>query len=134
MTTNHATNLSGRWEGQFNYPNHFRPEFFVANLIETAGLLGGSIHEMAMNGRYKDNPCYASVTGTRNGYNVDFIKQYEAGGRQHAVKYTGHLHADGQEIEGVWMIRSHWSGKFLMIRSSGLSQAIGQHQIKSLLV
>jgi hypothetical protein len=34
----------------------------------------------------------------------------------HAVDDAGTLNADATEVEGRWVIRSVWSGKFLVIR------------------
>jgi hypothetical protein len=34
----------------------------------------------------------------------------------HAVDYAGTLNAEATEVEGRWIIRGVWSGKFLMIR------------------
>jgi len=39
------------------------------------------------------------------------------------------LRRDGTEIEGNWSILGHWSGKFLMIRATGLTQA-RQREVK----
>jgi len=32
------------------------------------------------------------------------------------------LNADATEIEGTWTVPDTWSGKFLMIRSTGITQ------------
>jgi hypothetical protein len=34
------------------------------------------------------------------------------------------LSGDGTEIEGQWKVSRNWSGKFLMIRSSGKTEAV----------
>jgi len=114
--------LTGLWHGQFNYPLAMAPEFFTANVLETSELIGGSIQETAQNGRHKGRICHASVSGQRTGNQVTFTKRYETPPRVHSVYYEGMLNADATEIEGTWTVPNSWSGKFLMIPSTGLTQ------------
>jgi hypothetical protein len=116
------TSLTGLWHGQFSYPLVKAPEFFVANLIETSEFIGGSIQETVQNGRHKGRIFHASVSGQRTGNQVSFVKRYETPPRVHSVHYEGMLNADATEIEGTWTVPNAWSGKFLMIRSAGLTQ------------
>lgn len=97
-------------------------EFFTANLIETSDFLGGSIQETFQNGRQKGKTFYASVSGQRTGNQIRFIKCYETPPLVHSVHYEGMLNADMTEIEGTWTVPNSWSGKFLMVRSTGLKQ------------
>ncbi|GBR10930.1 hypothetical protein [Acetobacter oeni] len=113
--------LTGFWNGQFTYPRILNPEHFTASLFEADGLLGGSITERASSGTAGGLRFLSSVHGKRDGFAVRFTKTYESGSRQHAVIYTGMLSGDGAEIEGRWHIPGSWSGKFLMIRNSGVS-------------
>jgi hypothetical protein len=122
MPTAAEISLTGLWHGQFSYPVAMAPEFFNANLIETSDFIGGSIQETVQNGRQKGRIFHASVSGQRTGNQVKFTKRYETPPRVHSVYYEGMLNADATEIEGTWTVPNSWSGKFLMIRSSGISQ------------
>jgi hypothetical protein len=117
-------NLTGLWQGQFSYPIAMQPEFFTANLLETPDLLGGSIQETIRHGKNAGRLFYASVHGRRDGRAVQFIKQYETPPRRHQVRYEGVVNADATEIEGSWTIPASWSGRFLMIRATGLALAV----------
>ncbi len=116
--------LSGLWNGQFTYPRNFEPEFFTAVLLETSGRLGGSTQEVARVGRSRGLTLYATIRGDRHGAKVSFRKTYESETRTHSVFYEGTVNADGTEIEGRWSVRENWSGRFLMLRDAGQSQAI----------
>jgi len=116
------TSLTGLWHGQFSYPLAMAPEFFTANLLETAAFIGGSIQETVQNGRHKGKVFHASISGHRTGNQVQFTKRYETPPRVHSVQYEGMLNADATEIEGTWTVPDTWSGKFLMIRSAGITQ------------
>jgi hypothetical protein len=116
--------LSGLWNGQFTFPRVYEPEFFTATLLEMSDFLGGSIQEVARNGRSKGMTLYATVHGTRRGSIVTFRKTYESATRAHSVNYEGLVNADGTEIEGTWRIPGNWSGRFLVLRDSGLAEAV----------
>jgi hypothetical protein len=121
MSSAAPTSLTGLWHGQFSYPRGLPPEFFNATLVETADLLGGSIQETPQNGRHKGKTFYASVSGQRAANQVRFTKRYETPPLVHSVFYEGTLNADATEIEGTWTVPNAWSGKFLIIRSSGIA-------------
>jgi hypothetical protein len=123
MTGPGDASLSGLWQGRFSYPRGHGPEFFTATLLETPEWLSGSTQETAQFGRDKRKTLYATLLGRREGRAVTFRKTYESETRSHAVDYNGTLSADGLEIEGTWTVPRSWSGKFLMIRSSGLTVA-----------
>jgi len=123
MDATSATSLTGTWQGQYSYPAGQSPEFFTATLLERPGLLGGSIQETLRHGKLAGRTFYASVHGKREGSSVNFLKTYETPPRQHSVQYQGIVNADGTEIEGSWTIPGALSGRFLMIRASGLAQA-----------
>ncbi len=116
-----AENLTGLWHGQYSYPSATHaPVPFTANLIEAEGAIGGSITERAVVGKAVSRTLYATIAGRRSGGAVSFMKQYEAQcGPYTSVAYYGALSGDGLEIDGEW-IASGWSGRFLMIRASGL--------------
>jgi len=116
-----AENLTGLWHGQYSYPIATRaPVPFTANLIDAEGTLGGSITERAIVGKAGSRNLYATISGRRSGSAVSFMKMYEVhSGPYTSVAYHGALSEDGLEIDGEW-IASGWSGRFLMIRASGL--------------
>ncbi len=116
-----AENLTGLWHGQYSYPTATRaPVPFTATLIETEDALGGSITERVVVGKAGSRTLYATISGRRSGSKVSFMKLYEAqSGPYTSVAYDGALSEDGLEIDGEW-IASGWSGRFLMIRASGL--------------
>ena len=115
--------LSGLWHGQFSYPRLLEPEFFTATLLETPDHLGGSIQEVHRAGRAKGETLYATVHGERRGAKVSFRKTYESASHTHSVLYEGTVNADATEIEGGWRIPGNWSGRFLMLRDTGLAEA-----------
>jgi hypothetical protein len=116
--------LTGLWHGQYSYPTATRaPVPFTANLIEAVDSIGGSITERATVGKSGSRTLYATITGRRSGSTVSFMKTYEAhSGPYTSVAYHGALSEDGLEIDGEW-IASGWSGRFLMIRASGLKSS-----------
>jgi hypothetical protein len=114
--------LTGLWQGQFSYPRAMPPEFFTANLIEAPDFIGGSIQETARSGKHAGKVFYASVHGSRDGNMVRFTKTYETPPMLHEVLYQGTINAEGTEIDGTWTLPGSWSGRFLMIRSTGLAQ------------
>jgi hypothetical protein len=122
MALDPESNLTGIWQGQFSYPEKLPPEFFTATLLERPGLLGGSIQETHQHGKTAGKTFYASVHGRRVGNAVTFTKTYETPPRRHSVHYDGTLNEEGTEIEGSWTVPGSWSGRFLMIRTSGLAQ------------
>ena len=69
---------------------------------------------------------YATLIGQRSGSLITFCKTSDGSIPKyvHSIDYEGTLSGDATEIEGQWKITSTWSGKFLMIRSTGREQAI----------
>lgn len=122
-------NLTGIWHGLYTYPAQMLRVLFDATLIESGRWLSGSTHEVMPQGRHTGQMLCATIIGERNGSRVAFQKAYE-NGVPHAKKiaYEGALSADGTEIEGRWSIPGNWSGKFLMIRSTGKEQVI-EHKV-----
>ncbi len=119
--------LTGLWHGRYSYPIVTRaPVPFTANIIETGDCLGGSITERATIGPAKNRTLYATIGGRRSGQAVRFMKVYEANdGAYTSVAYEGALSEDGLEIDGDW-VADGWSGRFLMIRASGLKARVGR--------
>jgi len=123
-----ATNLTGIWQGLYSYPRVLEPVGFVATLIETTHRLSGSTHEAH---RMTGESLCAMLSGHRDGSRVAFVKTYEPGARggyTSDVRYEGTLSEDGSEIEGRWIIRADWSGRFLMIRSTPNAEKIARRK------
>jgi len=113
-------NLTGVWNGLYTYPGG-RSTAFVATLIDSGGSLTGTTHEQSTLPGSGGATLYASLSGSRRGSSVAFIKTYERPDVFHRspIHYEGALNGEGTEIEGRWTIAKVWSGKFLMIRSPG---------------
>jgi hypothetical protein len=77
---------------------------------------------------------YAVIAGRRSGSAVTFLKTYQNAPLGYGVvNYGGTLNADHTEIEGSWQIPRNWfglflswSGKFLMIRHSGVEESVAR--------
>lgn len=118
-----ARDLTGRWDGIFNYPHTLPPTGFVATLVELRGALTGEVEEPDDGGA----ALAAVVEGERIGSRVRFTKRYDALARAHyAVAYEGTLTPDGDEIVGEWTIPGIWSGSFIMVRAAGRAAAVEQ--------
>jgi hypothetical protein len=116
------TNLTGIWLGLYSYPRALEPVSFTATLIETGNRLSGSTHEA---NRFDAGTLYATLLGSRDGRSLFFVKSYDAPKRGYAnpIRYDGMVSDDGSEIEGRWIIRNNWSGRFLMVRSGRNAEA-----------
>lgn len=118
--------LTGRWDGIFNYPRTLPPNGFFAALVEQAGALTGEIEEPGDEAE-TGSPLSAMVEGERIGSQVRFTKRYDALARAHyAVRYDGTLSAEGDEITGEWTIPGVWSGTFIMVRAARQDEAVEQ--------
>ena len=114
--------LTGKWDGVFQYPQDHMPTTpFLAEIVEEAGAFSGTTIEPDL---YKDSSANARITGHRSGRSVDFTKTY--GGRdegyENPVDYVGQLSEDGLMITGVWSLKD-WNGTFEMTREAGLEVA-----------
>lgn len=122
-------NLTGIWRGLYTYPVARARVLFDATLIESGSWLSGSTHEISGSGPTKGHVIYATILGERAGSRVTFTKTYDGTAPGYTVvEYEGALSEDCSEIEGRWSIRNSWSGKFLMIRSTGKEQAV-EHEV-----
>jgi len=120
-------NLTGIWHGLYTYPVARARVLFDATLIESGRWLSGSTHEVSTAGPSQGQIIYATILGERSGSRVTFTKAYDGTAPGYTVvEYEGALSEDCSEIEGRWAIRKNWSGKFLMIRSSGKEQTVAQ--------
>jgi len=125
----HPDNLSGYWTGVYDYPRGDRePVPFNAVIKEVAGALGGEIVEPNTFSTAKERELFSSLSGSRRGKAVHFVKTYERvpkGG--HSIAYEGRLDATGTRIDGTWRsmaANSTWSGPFVMNRSVGKKTSV----------
>ncbi|MGI4731298.1 MAG: hypothetical protein ACRYFW_06075 [Janthinobacterium lividum] len=110
--------VTGAWEGIFNYPRAMPPGGFRADLREAAGAIAGETEERG-DGDEAGLTLHALVTGARSGTAVSFTKSYDDPARaRHPVRYAGTIAPDGDEITGRWDIAGHWSGSFIMVRAA----------------
>jgi hypothetical protein len=124
-----SQNLTGVWHGLYSYDLAIAPVYFVATLMSGPGWISGTSHEAANEIVGQALTLFASLEGSRAGNQIRFVKTYDgSGGWSHSVPYTGTLSPDATEIEGTWEIKEHGyqttTGRFLMIRSNGASEAL----------
>ena len=109
----------------FNYPGPFPPVPFEAELQEIGGCFTGTVSEPDDDDPNGGGTLHALVEGQRQGSAVTFAKIYEdAERRPEPVFYSGTVQPDGNEISGRWEIPGHWSGTFMMVRDSGVAEAL----------
>ncbi len=119
-----ADDLSGGWDGIYNYPRGMRPNAFTATLRDSGGLLAGEVSEPSQDPQDHGAILHALLEGSREGSAVRFVKTYDAPSRSHyAVIYTGTVNGEGTEISGRWDIPGVWSGTFIMVRHVGAEDA-----------
>jgi hypothetical protein len=122
-----AASLTGIWQGIYSYPIPRAPVSFVATLIETASAVSGTTHEPCSIGGGPNEILYATLLGNRQHSAVAFVKTYDGANPHYGtVAYEGTLSSDGTEIEGRWIVAGNWSGKFLMVRPSGRTEAVAR--------
>ncbi len=120
-----SRDVTGRWEGIFNYPRGMAPNGFAAELVEQAGAITGETHERSDEGASRGETLVAIVEGERVGSAVRFTKRYDELARAHyAVRYDGTLSPEGDEITGEWTIPGVWSGSFIMVRERGRDEPV----------
>lgn len=117
-------NLTGVWDGSYVQPGTGM-NTFLATLIDSGGVLGGSVTEPCMMPRCPVSTHHASIAGQRSGSAVSFVKRYEPPGYGYdTVIYAGSVNAEATEIHGRWSIMgTSDSGAFLMVRASRTAQA-----------
>jgi hypothetical protein len=117
--------LTGQWQGLYSYPHYFEPVYFVATLVSLGAQFSGTTHEAAEGRAGAPLKSFALIDGALAGHAVSFSKTYDgSANRDHTISYEGTLSADGQEIEGTWVIPGDWSGRFLMIRNAGATEKV----------
>lgn len=114
-----SRDVTGRWDGIFNYPRSLPPNGFVAVLIERAGVITGETEEASDRRTDRGAALPAAIEGDRIGSAVRFTKRYDDRVRAHSVHYAGTLSPEGDEIVGEWTIPGVWSGSFIMVRQAG---------------
>ena len=112
-----ASDLSGRWDGTFSYPDV--PEAgpvtpFLATITDTGGVIRGTVIEPH---EFVSSTAHSSLLGQRIGRSVHFAKTYHAAGDDYreTVLYFGSVCDKGEVISGEWQIE-HWRGPFEMVR------------------
>lgn len=119
--------LTGVWDGTF-VQQGVGTVTFLATLIEAGGALSGSVTEPCMMPGCPRETHNASLSGSRSGSAVSFVKRYEPPGYGYdAVTYEGALNADATEIDGRWRVAG-LSGTFLMIRASKPAEAVTNNE------
>jgi len=115
--------LSGDWLGLYNYPQLYPPTRFRATLRDDGGRISGETVEQEENFS-GGAELRALIDGHREGASVTFAKIYEDEAfNSEFVRYEGEIGAGGDEISGQWVVPGHWSGTFIMVRSSGAAEA-----------
>jgi hypothetical protein len=127
--TGKTQSLTGVWHGLYSYDIAMAPVYFVATLMSGPTWISGTSHEAVNEIVGQALTLFATLDGSVDGPKVSFIKTYDgSGGWSHSVPYEGTLSPDGTEIEGRWEIIEagylQVSGRFLMIRSNGASEAL----------
>jgi len=115
--------LSGTWTGVYFYPEDtawnandtYPPTPFTAELVDDQGLVSGTTLEPDLTGPVRNLEVRASIEGRRAGAELRFTK-YPDSPRQDPIHYTGEISADGNSIDGHWVIPGDWSGTFRMQR------------------
>src|SRR4029453_8815349 len=94
--------LTGVWDGTFLQPG-VGTITFLATLIETGSALTGSVTEPCMSPGCPIATHNASISGSRSGSAVSFVKRYQPPGYGYThVFYEGTVNADATEIDGRW--------------------------------
>lgn len=117
--------LTGRWTGVYFYPidaelnaaDDLPATPFTAELTDRGGYLTGTTVEPDLTGPPGSPPIEATLEGDRSGLRIGFTKT-PAGRQTHTIDYHGAVSADGDMIDGVWIIHGDWSGTFRMQRRS----------------
>jgi hypothetical protein len=120
-----ADSLTGIWDGTFLQPG-VGTVTFLATLIEGGGALTGSVTEPCMSPGCPIATHNASISGSRSGNAVSFVKRYQPPGYGYShVFYEGAINADATEIDGRWWLPDNSvTGTFLMIRSGKPAEAV----------
>ena len=115
------TTLTGVWHGAYSYVTlPWMPDNdFVAVLIDSGGVLSGTVHEAMRNSTGTVADTEAAIQGDRQGTQVSFIKSYSGHLAGHRVFYDGVWDIAADEIQGEWRIPVGMDaecGRFVMRR------------------
>ena len=120
-----TVNLTGRWQGIYNYPYLAEPNEFVATLLDRDGNLSGETEESRTLPGTGGDAFPALIEGRRDGSSVVFRKIYDdLRMAADVVHYNGQVDPDGSEISGRWHIIGEWGGTFIMIRPPAVSVSV----------
>jgi len=121
--------LTGVWDGTFVQPQ-VGMVTFLATLIESGGVLGGSVTEPCILPGCPLNIHNASIAGHRSGSAVSFVKNYEPPGYGYStVSYEGSVNAEATEIDGRWRLPgTPLSGTFLMVRATKPAEVVATEE------
>lgn len=112
--------LTGKWDGMFNYPDGHDSTAFTAIIRDSAGAIAGEISEHGYDSSCDGTLLHALLEGRHDGGEVEFLKIYDEQNEDYrTVEYAGTVSSDGVEISGRWNIPGIWSGTFIMVRSRG---------------
>src|SRR5262245_13363982 len=96
--------LTGVWDGSFLQPG-VGTITFLAALITAGGALTAGVTTPCMAPGCPISPHNASISGTRSGSAVSFVKRYQPPGYGYThVFYEGAVNADATEIDGRWKL------------------------------
>ena len=124
MTGSH--DLSGQWDGHFDYSAGFGPSTaFLATIRQSGGHFTEQVIEPDLYSRAA--PAEAMIEGVVAGQSVDFTKRYTHAsfGYENPVDYVGQLSEDGNRISGVWSLLD-LNGTFEMTREA--EAAVGEER------
>ncbi len=129
------TDLTGYWSGEYWYDAGMGTlAQFAAHINDAGGGFEGTTLETVNFGR-GGTELTATISGGRDGANVEFIKRYDAGQRVHRdpIFYAGLVNADLSQIDGIWTLQDRsgrLTGGFRMQRGSGGPKAAVQREAK----
>ena len=108
--------LTGEWNGIYNYPSLLPPNTFEASIRDSGGIITGVIRQPGESFEPSGTHQHAVIEGSREGSRVRWIKIYDDLARA-PPRYEGTIQPGGDEIEGQWHHPGDWSGTFLMVRA-----------------
>ena len=122
------SDLSGQWDGHFDYPSGFGPRTpFLASVDQTGGRISGTIIEPDLYGSAA--PASATIEGVVAGDTVDFTKIYRKASSvyDNPVDYVGRVDETGNRITGVWSLLDI-NGLFEMTRQAAIERTVEREE------
>jgi len=107
VTVGRAGDLSGSWDGFYEYGNGQPPVYFIMTIQHGGSNVSGSIVEVQTFGEHlSDGLLSANISGSTTGPTVVFTKTYDgSGGVAHSVVYRGTL---VKTDDGVSILAGTW--------------------------